>query len=359
MTIKAIYIDDEIEQPYGPAQKIQELLQIPNVFEVNLRLPPASFSELSNESLDLLIIDLDLRTAEVGGNPISYFGSTLAAEMRMRPRACPLVLITRPQPLAESGKLLMLEESADLDLILLKDDVIKNPEDTRRKLIALVKGFKELEQEKGQEWQRVLDLLGANEDERNLLRESGPPLAKGQWNVPSTARWVRNTLMRFPGIMYDELTSATRLGISLEAFYDPEVQNLMKPAKYTGIFSDYHPRWWRNRLFDIALKLMLEQGLRGAPSQEFGKAFKSAFGKELPEAICVYDGTGIADWVCYILQQPVKQSNSIPYYPDTRPSIMDQARVSFKAITTSPDFDERLVDADCLPIVESLWEGDN
>lgn len=78
--------------------------------------------------------------------------------------------------------------------------------------------------------------------------------------------------------------------------------------------------------------------------------------QSLEPAICIYDKTPIADWVCYVLQKPVKQQNSIPYYPDQRPSVMDQARVSFKAIQESNAFDENLVDSDGYEIVSKLWE---
>lgn len=134
MTTKLVYIDDEIEKPPKTAEAIQRLLQIPGEFEINLRLPPKDFSELSDDLPDVLIVDLDLSTAHIDGKPISYFGSTLAAEMRMRHSSCPIVLVTRPQFLDIQGKLQILEESADLDLILLKDQIIKNPRETRVKI---------------------------------------------------------------------------------------------------------------------------------------------------------------------------------------------------------------------------------
>ena len=189
MTTKLVYIDDEIEKPPKTAEAIQRLLQIPGEFEINLRLPPKDFSELSDDLPDVLIVDLDLSTAHIDGKPISYFGSTLAAEMRMRHSSCPIVLVTRPQFLDIQGKLQILEESADLDLILLKDQIIKNPRETRVKIQALAEGFKALDSIRGKEWLKVLELMKANESERHILRESGPPIFRGQWQVPNVARW--------------------------------------------------------------------------------------------------------------------------------------------------------------------------
>jgi len=70
----------------------------------------------------------------------------------------------------------------------------------------------------------------------------------------------------------------------------------------------------------------------------------------------VWDGEPVADAVCYILKEPVKVRNSIRYYPDDRPPVMDEARVSFRAIRESNEFDENLVDEDGRSIVNKLWE---
>ncbi len=35
------------------------------------------------------------------------------------------------------------------------------------------------------------------------------------WAVFTTAKWIRNVLMKYPGILYDEIHAATFLGIQL------------------------------------------------------------------------------------------------------------------------------------------------
>ncbi len=355
MTTKVLYIDDQIKEPPRTTEAIRDLLQSSGKFEVNLRPPPKDFSELSDDLPDVLMVDLDLSTAHIDGKPISYFGSTLAAEMRMRHSSCPIVLVTRPQFVNLEGKLQLLEESADLDLILLKEEIIKDPMGISIRIQALAEGFRALDSIRGQEWHKVLDLMLANESERSILREAGPPIVKGQWQVPNVARWIRNVVIAFPGILYNDLWAATRLGISLDAFKISGVQDLIAQAKYTGVFSNYQECWWRDRLFDIAQRLMLQHEVQGLPSHGFGKAFSTEYEVELSQAICVYDQTPIADWVCHVLKAPVKQKNSVLYYPDERPSVMDKARVSFQAIRTSPDFDESLVDSDGYEIVKQLW----
>lgn len=356
MTTKVLYFDDEIYRPGRDAQKIQELLQLPGQFECELQPPPQNFSDLPPELPDAILVDLDLSSQPADGVPVSYFGSTLASEIRMRNPACPLIVISRPQILA--WKTALLEESIDVDDIILKDQVNRDPEGIRKAISSLIEGFKILAATPQKNWQEILALMGANQDEANSLREAAPPLEGGQqWQVPRMARWIRKVIMKIPGILYDEITLATRLGITVESFRREHVQNLFKPAKYTGVFGKDEKRWWRGRVLYHAQSLMIEHNMQGRMSEKFREAYTLKFHEDLGPAVCVVDGTPTADWVCYVLKQPVKLRNSIPYYPDNRPPVMDQARVSFKAIQESNDFDENLVDADSYnTVVEKLWE---
>jgi len=355
MVIKALYIDDEISRPGREAQKYKELLHLPGVFECDLQFPPKSFFDISSQ-FDAFLIDLDLSVPSSSGETVGYFGSTLASEIRMRDPVRPIILITRPNMIM--GKAQLLEDSIDVDLIIFKDEINQDPDGTRAKIIALVEGFKALAAIQGQSWQRVLELMKADDDETNLLREAAPPVEHGQWNVPQVASWVRNVVMGFPGILYDDLTAATRLGIDLESFRKSDVQAMMEQAEYAGVFSTYKERWWRDRTFQIAQSLLLKHKMRGPIPEKFREAFAIESNKMLDPAVCIVDGTPTADWVCHIFKKPVKQRNSIPYYPDSRLSVMDQARVSFKAIQESDEFDESLVDADSYEFVKKLMRGE-
>lgn len=357
MAVTVLYVDDEITEPGRAARKIQELLEVPDKFNCILRLPPKRLSDLEGELPDALLVDLDLTTAMIDGEPITYFGSTLASEMRRRRPTCPIILITKPNIIAANPEqILLLEDSIDVDLIIDKDEVNIDSDGVRRRIVALVEGFQALEAIKGADWEQVTDLMKADKEEANLLKEAAQPLEHGKWTIPQVARWIRRVVMGFPGILYDDLTAATRLGIDLSSFCQSDIEQLFEAAKYTGVFSTYKERWWRNRLFSIAQKLIIENNLLGSIPEMFSQAFNLATNKQLKPAICVHDGTATADWICYILKKPVKLQNSLPYYPDNRPKVMDQARVSFRAIQESEEFDERLVDADGFRIVRKLWE---
>lgn len=73
----------------------------------------------------------------------------------------------------------------------------------------------------------------------------------------------------------------------------------------------------------------------------------------IEKAKCVFSGEAPAEWVCYILRQPVMIKYSLSYKPDTRPAVMDEARVSYEAVRTSNDFDDKLVD----PLGRELISG--
>jgi len=274
----------------------------------------------------------------------------------MRHPTCPIALVTRLHVTAARWQEQFLRQSSDLDVIIDKDEIITAPDAVRATIISLSKGFKDLEKSEGANWESVLGLMGANEEEKHVLREAGPPVTNGEWNAPQTAKWIRAIVLAYPGIVYDELTAATRLGITLESFRRSGLQDLLEPARYTGLFGDNRTVWWRGRLFEIAQRLMLSENVKGTTSEHFREAYESSVNERLDPAICIYDGKATADWVCHILREPVKQAHSVPYYPDSRPSVMDKARVSFTAIKSSNAFDEALVDADSYDLVKSLWE---
>jgi hypothetical protein len=104
----------------------------------------------------------------------------------------------------------------------------------------------------------------------------------------------------------------------------------------------------------LAKQFILEQDIRGPQNQAFAEAFYKKSGKQLTPANCVWDHTPIADWVCFVMKQPVKIKHSLRYYPDNRPSVMDDARVSFRAIQRSTEFDEKLLDSEGLSLLKQI-----
>ncbi len=76
----------------------------------------------------------------------------------------------------------------------------------------------------------------------------------------------------------------------------------------------------------------------------FPSALERTIKTQVERSKCIYSGETPADWVCYILNEPVRIKYSLAYRVDPRPKVMDEARVSFKAIRTSNEVNDELLD---------------
>ena len=350
--IKIGYVDDEVGESVAGAEHYRNQLSSSEDIECELISPP-KWEELDKlfSKFDLFLIDLELDRVQSGDKGVNYRGTTLTAEIHARFPDYPIVLITRESIL---DKQQLAEHMQTYDELIFKSALDKKPNDTQQSLTSLANGFSNLRNTTDNTWKSLVKLLGADDEEADFLREASPPLLGGEWIVTAVADWVRNVVLKFPGILYDQVNAATRLGISLDSLWNDKVQETIEPARYTGIFAPSEGRWWKGRLLRIAKELAIEEEVNGPINQVFAKAFHKRYDIKLSPAICVWDRTPIADWVCYILREPVKLKNSLRYYPDSRPSIMDGTRVSFRAIRESNAFEEELLDSEGIKLREKI-----
>ena len=123
---------------------------------------------------------------------------------------------------------------------------------------------------------------------------------------------------------------------------------------YAGPFAPPEGRWWRNRLITAALSLWDRDTLGEASLSRFREKWNSSKKSRVRAARCVHSGEEPADCVCFVLRKPVMRKYSLPYRPDNRPAVMEEARVSFKAIQETNDYDERLFAPDARPLVREI-----
>lgn len=357
----AYFIDDESSTE---GRRYQTRLARAPGFECHL-LPPPNLDALDSyitQRPDLFLIDYELSLVQADGSKASYQGSTLAAELRTRYPDCPIILVTRESILNQLDrrtKRQLTDRIQLFDDIILKGMLDDNIDDTRNLLISIAQGFQSLSKFEDKSWVKLMHALEANEGEARALREAAPPLQEGDWIVTGAAHWIRNVVLEYPGIVYDSVNAATRLGIDTQSFLEDPIQELFRPAAYTGVFSMSVKCWWKDRLLSIAQQFVSKHQLSGPINRTFREAAERAIGLQLTPANCVWDKSPGADWVCYILQKPVKIKNSLRYYPDNRPGNMDHARVSFRAIRESNRFDDKLLDAEgarLIPKIEALQE---
>jgi len=349
--VRVNFIDDVREDGEGYAK----LLARGRRLDVHFFLPSPELNNidaLTQPPPDLFLVDYELIRQQDGEIHADYLGGTLATAIREKLPDYPIVLITRRGLVVWDRDRRIIEASQIFDHVIYKSDIDEEPAFVRKQLMSIAEGFRNLRKRKRKNWEALLSVLGATEEEGKLLRETAPP--PSGWQVFEAARWIRNIVLAYPGILYNPLHAATALGIEKDAFLGRRVQRLVRDAKYTGIFAPSEGRWWRTRLLAAAEEFVRKEGIEGAINHAFAKAFQERYKEELALAKCIYSGETPADWVCYILNEPVKIAYSLVYHPDTRPPVMDDARVSFKAIRESNEVHDELFDAEGARLLKEI-----
>ena len=315
-------------------------------FEVEALSPPPDLilDEVFDVDGDLFLVDYVLDTVQPDCSVAPYLGMTFAARLREERPAYPIALLTSSNLPAWTAARRTARVGGTFDDILYKDTGLKaDPAATHDKLISLAGGYLTLRNSADRSVSSLLKLLKTDKDGRENALGALPP--SDGWKEFEAAHWIRSVLLRFPGVVYNEAHAATALGISLEGFKEPAVQELLRPAEYQGPFSEEQPRWWRHTLFDIANRLRATTERSLGLREGFRLAAADELGIELGPSVDEESDTAPADTVCYLLQIPVRIETSLPYQPDARPAVMEQARISFRAIRERNDVEEMYVDA--------------
>ncbi len=351
MTIKTLYIDDEEIDLARNKDYFETYAD--NRFEL-VTCRPFDLSEvyrcINTCSPELILVDLDLSSADENDHVIGLNGLTLMTEIRQNFQGIPLVLFTK-KSLFESD-ILPVPESLlyTIDLIVYKEQVSKHDPTLLDELYSLANGYHILREHSELNWEKVLELLGADEEDYDDIKASSPPGLLTNVSLYSTieiSKWIRKILLQFPGIIYDSLHAATFLGISEKEFLTEEIQRHFSEAEYSGLFStpELKKYWWKSKLSKIAYTGMNDDESRIPLRKAFPTVWERMNCSELEKAKCVCSGEFPAEWVCYILKKPVMLKYSLLYHPDSRPEIMDEARVSFKAVITSNEINDDLIDS--------------
>lgn len=312
---------------------------------------------ITNHNPSLAIIDYRLDTKQRSGRSATYKGSSFAVALREREPDMPIVLLSRGTILRQSRYKAVHDVLGAYDELLLKEDILKDAREVVGKLIDIIDGFKKLSQIKKKDWKSLLLALGAKEEEYSDLLRANPPRDL-KWRVPEAARWVRTVILRYPGLLYDSIHAAAALGIEKEAFLSTPVQRAFVESRYNGVFAEEGSRWWKRRLLSIAYAIMDKADMLGNPATKFSKAWKKRKRRNLLPSKCIVSDTPHADLVCFVLLKPVMREFSLPYLPDERPPVMDEARLSFKAIKETNEYDEKFVREDARPLVRRIQRGE-
>lgn len=348
MQVITIYVDDDDNELRKYKKKFEEDERSKDNFKmvpINAQKPNLNdlLKEIKKQKSDLILIDFDLSKPK-NDLLLGTSGAGLSTVLKENYPDIPLILFTRKSVFRVDKFPRRILSS--LDGFLYKTELFKVNSGKLEFLYEMAAGFKRLRTSRFTKWPNLLKIIEAPKTDYDLLKESNPPLdTMGNWSVSEAAQWIREVLIRYPGVLYDSIHATTYLGISENEFLIDKVQNIFDKAKYSGVFKKIYKCWWKSSLRKIAISKMNKKEKDLPIYMGFPSALKRAKRNEVEKSKCVYSGETPAEWVCYILKKPVKIKYSLIYRIDSRPKIMDSARVSFKAIRTSNEVNDELFDS--------------
>jgi hypothetical protein len=114
--------------------------------------------------------------------------------------------------------------------------------------------------------------------------------------------WLWDSLLRYPGLLVNEIAAGSYLNIAEEDFRDDKIQGLFQEALYKGPFQDPQgPQWWRGALDDIVAREDCADGLEFASKK---------LNKKIDRSHCSVDPKKPARYYCIISKKPVSLENS-------------------------------------------------
>ena len=238
----------------------------------------------SGEALpDLVLIDHLLDKISKGERGIIKYGSGVAEIIRSRlgpsqKKQCPIVGVTAAIKVGEESS---FQEKFRYDAIV----PFENLSEHYSTLVSLAKGYAILRGARISNLDSLLTLLKPPEEDRGKLYGVVPSGLRGDYTAMKPifdySRWVRYTLLRRAGFLYDDLWTATILGLKLSAL--EKVKRIIRNAEYKGIFGDAtEPRWWQTTLRQILFKVY--SGEPNLDLRDLGRALKPV--KESDFSVC-------------------------------------------------------------------------
>jgi len=143
--------------------------------------------------------------------------------------------------------------------------------------------------------------------------QAGTEKELNQRTVRLLGNWLYTSILRFPGILVNNIAAASYLNINLNDFNKTSVKEIFEKARYKGPFSNLYSGmtewWWRHELDTIIFSKDCEDGLAYTK-------FKKVKGRVRP---CKDPQTKErAGYYCMVTEKPVSEKNSksgISWFP--------------------------------------------
>ncbi len=147
---------------------------------------------------------------------------------------------------------------------------------------------------------RLPEILAKAKDETDHIKRMGCFLGY----------WLWDSLLRYPGLLVNEVAAASHLNIATEDFKKSEVRAVFREALYEGPFADpERPQWWRGGLDDIVSRDGYNSGL---------ELVQKKVRATINPCQCSVDPSKPAGYYCIISEKPVsleKSKGGLSWFP--------------------------------------------
>ena len=114
--------------------------------------------------------------------------------------------------------------------------------------------------------------------------------------------WLWDSILRYPGLLVNEVAAASHLNIGAEDFRKSEVRAVFKSALYNGPFADsVKPQWWRGVLDDLVSQGDSNDGL---------ELVRKKLTEKISPSKCWVDPSTTAGYYCIISDKSVSPKDS-------------------------------------------------
>jgi hypothetical protein len=283
-----LWIDDYPKREQSFAT-LKRSLNVTGKFEnvLNKNIAQELDRVLSDASINYDLIMVDHFLENTPKDSIKM-GSTVAEYIRERKPDCPIIGITGAEKLVD----------IDFHKKYIYEDIFKISSISQHysSILAIAKAYRTLINKRPAKNEDLIRLLKTLNDDKERLIAVMPEDIKRNYKDKSLliniSKWVRHVLMARPGFLYDELWTATLLGLKKESFN--KVNHIFEGAKYSGIFADEgHVRWWqtaiRQTIFSkfpeekTTFPWQLGRKLAGISRKDYSTCH--VCGKEFPETV--------------------------------------------------------------------------
>jgi hypothetical protein len=172
-------------------------------------------------------------------------------------------------------------------------EVSKRPQDSAALLASLI-GRPELEN-------RVRLFISGDQRMGAELLSSPDNNLRRQSTIFGT--WIYDSVLKYPGLVVNEVAAASYLNISPKEFADPELRTVFAGAVYEGPFAcESRPLWWRDQLDELLLEEDADDGR---------EVVLKLTGRAVSACECSESGEAPAGFYCMITKKPVSEEYSV------------------------------------------------